>query len=193
VKGLLGLSKLIDGLSERVGHVVYWLILISVLVSSGNATVRYIFDVSSNGWLELQWYLFAAVFLLGSGYTLLHNQHVRIDIIVGRLSPRTRAWIDLLGALLFLMPMALIIMTLSVPMVTDSFLRHEMSSDAGGLLRWPAKLLIPTGFLLLILQGISEVIKRIAFLMGLIPDPTERIRDPYIEEAQGAQAQEARP
>ena len=184
---LLGLSRFIDGLSERVGRVIYWLILISVIVSSGNAVVRYIFDVSSNGWLELQWYLFSAVFLLCAGYTLLHNQHVRIDIIVGRLSPRGRAWIDLLGGVFFLLPMAVIILWLSWPVFIESFLRNEYSADAGGLLRWPARLLVPVGFLLLVLQGLSEIIKRIAFLRGLIDDPSERVRDPYVEEAQGAQ------
>src|SRR5690242_19507021 len=119
VNGLLRVSKLIDAMSERVGHAIYWLILVSVIVSSGNAVVRYIFDRSSNGWLELQWYLFSAVFLLGAGYTLKHNPHVRIDIIIGRLSARTRAWIDLLGGLLFLLPMATIIMVLSWPMVAE--------------------------------------------------------------------------
>jgi TRAP-type mannitol/chloroaromatic compound transport system permease small subunit len=185
VKQMLGLSRLIDALSERVGHVVYWLILVSVIVSSGNATVRYIFDVSSNGWLELQWYLFSAVFLLCAGYTLLHNQHVRIDIIISRLSPRARAWIDLLGTLCFLLPMAVIIMVLSWPVFIESYARHEFSADAGGLLRWPVKLLIPVGFFLLVLQGLSEIIKRIAFLMGLIPDPAEKVRDPYVEEVAG--------
>jgi TRAP-type mannitol/chloroaromatic compound transport system permease small subunit len=174
VKALLRVSNLIDAITNRIGHAIYWLILVSVIVSSGNAVVRYIFDVSSNGWLELQWYLFSAVFLIGAGYTLLHNQHVRIDIIIGRLPPRVRGWIDLLGTLLFLLPMALIILWFSLPMVADSYMRHEMSSDAGGLLRWPAKILIPIGFSLLILQAISELIKRIAFLMGLIPDPTEK-------------------
>jgi TRAP-type mannitol/chloroaromatic compound transport system permease small subunit len=191
VNVLLSVSKVIDAMSERVGHAIYWLILVSVIVSSGNAVVRYIFDRSSNGWLELQWYLFSAVFLLGAGYTLLHNQHVRIDIIISRLSPRTRAWIDLLGALLFLLPMATIIMVLSWPMVAESYFRQEWSSDAGGLLRWPAKALIPAGFLLLILQALSEIIKRIAFLRGLIPDPTEKVVDPYVEEARAIQ--EAQP
>lgn len=182
MKQLLGLSRMVDALSESVGKVVYWLILVSVIVSSGNATVRYIFDVSSNGWLELQWYLFSAVFLLCAGYTLLHNQHVRIDIIISRLTPRGRAWIDLFGTLFFLLPMAIIIMTLAWPVFVESFSRHEVSSDAGGLLRWPVKLLIPVGFFLLVLQGLSEIVKRIAFLMGLIPDPSEKVRDPYVEE-----------
>jgi TRAP-type mannitol/chloroaromatic compound transport system permease small subunit len=174
VRFLLGLSRLIDRLNEAVGKGVYWLILVSVLISSGNATVRYALSRSSNGWLEIQWYLFSAVFLLGAGYTLLHNEHVRIDILYGRLKPRTRAWIDLLGGLFFLLPMAIVILTLAWPMFLDSWVRDEYSTDAGGLLRWPVKLLIPVGFLLLSLQGVSEVVKRAAFLAGLIPDPGER-------------------
>jgi TRAP-type mannitol/chloroaromatic compound transport system permease small subunit len=182
VTSLLRLSRAIDALNQMVGHLVYWLILAAVLVSAGNALVRYTFDMSSNGWLELQWYLFSAVFLLAAGYTLQHNEHVRIDVIAGRLSPRARAWIDLFGALLFLLPMAIVIMALSWPMVVESYFRHEISSDAGGLLRWPAKLLIPAGFFLLTLQGLSEILKRIAFLLGRIPDPLEKHKDPYAEE-----------
>ena len=124
---LLRLSRAIDALNERVGHLVYWLILAAVLVSAGNATVRYLFDMSSNGWLELQWYLFAAVFLLASGYTLRHNEHVRIDVIIGHLPPRLRAWIDLLGGLLFLLPMATIILVLSWPMFIESVVRDRKS------------------------------------------------------------------
>ncbi|HEX7968025.1 MAG TPA: TRAP transporter small permease subunit [Stellaceae bacterium] len=180
---LLKMSALIDGLNDRVGRTVYWLILVMVVVSAGNATVRYIFDTSSNAWLELQWYLFSAVFLLGAGYTLLNNEHVRIDIIIGRLSPRTRAWIDLLGGLLFLLPMAIIILWLSWPMVVESYFRNETSADAGGLLRWPVKLLIPVGFFLLVLQGISEIIKRAAFLAGKIPDPSAKDGDHVPPEA----------
>jgi TRAP-type mannitol/chloroaromatic compound transport system permease small subunit len=186
VTALLGLSKLIDSLNQRVGTIIYWLILVAVVVSAGNAMVRYLFDMSSNGWLELQWYLFSAVFLLGAGYALLYNEHVRIDVIFGRLPPRKRAWIDLLGGIFFLLPMAVIIMALSWPMFVESYLRHEISADAGGLLRWPAKVLIPVGFLLLSLQGVSEIIKRIAFLRGLIPDPYEKHQDPYLEELQDA-------
>ena len=179
---LLRLSRAIDALNERVGHLVYWLILAAVLVSAGNAMVRYAFDMSSNGWLELQWYLFSAVFLLAAGYTLLHNEHVRIDVIIGRFSPQTRAWVDLLGGLFFLLPMAIVITVLSWPVFVESWTRNEVSSDAGGLLRWPVKLLIPIGFLLLVLQGISEIIKRFAFLLGRIPDPAERHVDPYLDE-----------
>jgi TRAP-type mannitol/chloroaromatic compound transport system permease small subunit len=130
----------------------------------------------------LQWYLYSAVFLLAAGYTLLHNEHVRIDVIYSHLPPRVRAWIDLLGGLFFLLPMALIILVLSWPMVVESIERNEYSSDAGGLLRWPVKLLIPIGFLFLTLQGFSEIIKRIGFLLGHIPDPLERHRDPILDE-----------
>lgn len=180
--GFLRISRLIDEMNERVGHAIYWLILLSVIVSAGNATIRYTFDMSSNGWLELQWYLFSAVFLLASGYTLRHNEHVRIDVIIGHLPPRARAWIDLVGGLLFLLPMATIILVLSWPMFIESVVRNEFSADAGGLLRWPVKLLIPLGFLLLVLQGLSEIIKRAAFLRGHIPDPLELHREPMAEE-----------
>ena len=153
-----------------------------MLVSAGNAVSRYLFDLSSNAWLELQWYLFSAVFLLAAGYALLHNEHVRIDVIFGHLPPRVRAWIDLIGGVFFLLPMAVIIMVLSWPIFVDSYRINEYSSDAGGLLRWPVKLLIPAGFLLLALQGVSEIIKRIAFLLGHIPDPLEKHHEPVAEE-----------
>jgi TRAP-type mannitol/chloroaromatic compound transport system permease small subunit len=179
---LLRLSRAIDRLNEAVGHLVYWLVLAAVVVSAGNAMIRYTLDLSSNAWLELQWYLYSAVFLLAAGYTLLHNEHVRIDVIYSHLPPRVRAWIDLLGSLFFLLPMALIILVLSWPMVVESIERNEYSSDAGGLLRWPVKLLIPIGFLLLTLQGFSEIVKRIGFLLGHIPDPLERHRDPILDE-----------
>jgi len=164
-------SWLIDRLNEAIGKGVYWLILLSVLVSSVNATIRYTLSTSSNAWLELQWYLFAAVFMLAAGYTLLRNEHIRIDIVAARFSRRTQTWIDIIGGLFFLLPMALMIMWLSWPVFMDSFMRMEMSTDAGGLIRWPAKLLIPVGFFLLALQGVSELIKRIAFLTGDGPDP----------------------
>jgi TRAP-type mannitol/chloroaromatic compound transport system permease small subunit len=182
VKTLLRLSGLIDALNERVGRLSYWLILVMVLVSAGNASVRYAFDRSSNAWLEIQWYLFSAVFLLGAGYTLLHNQHVRIDVISGRLSKRARAWIDVLGTLFFLLPMAIAIMWMSWPVFVQSFQLHEESSNAGGLIVWPARLMVPIGFLLLVLQGLSELIKRVAFLRGLIPDPTDKHEGPSLEE-----------
>jgi TRAP-type mannitol/chloroaromatic compound transport system permease small subunit len=171
---LLAISRFIDLVNDRIGRAVYWLVLAAVLVSSGNAIVRYLFDYSSNGWLELQWYLYSGFFLVGAGYTLLRNEHVRIDIISSRLRPRTRAWIDLFGGIFFLLPMALIIMVLSWPVFTDSYALNEYSPNAGGLLRWPVKLMIPVGFFLLTLQGVSEIIKRAAFLRGVIPDPTPR-------------------
>lgn len=182
MKLLLRLSGFIDALNERAGRLSYWLILVMTLVSAGNATVRYIFDKSSNAWLEIQWYLFSAVFLFCAGYTLLHNQHVRIDVITSRMSKRARAWIDILGTLFFLLPMAIAIMWLSWPVFVQAYQIHEESSNAGGLIVWPARLMIPIGFFLLVLQGASELIKRIAFLRGLIPDPTEKDEGPSAEE-----------
>jgi TRAP-type mannitol/chloroaromatic compound transport system permease small subunit len=171
LRALLRLSRAIDWLNERIGRLVYWGVLIAVLVSAGNAVVRYTLDTSSNAWLEVQWYLFSAVFLLCAGYTLLHNEHVRIDVVATHLSRRTQLWIDLLGTACFLLPMAVVIGWLSWPLVADSYVRHEMSGDAGGLIRWPVKLLIPVGFALLALQGVSELVKRIAWLSGAAPDP----------------------
>jgi len=182
VKLLLRLSGLIDALNERVGKLVYWLILAAVLVSTGNAIVRYSFNVSSNAWLEIQWYLFSAVFLFCAGYTLLHNQHVRIDVITGHLSKRVQTWIDILGTLFFLLPMAIAIMWMSWPVFVDAYQSDEVSANAGGLPVWPGRLMLPVGFLLLVLQGLSELIKRIAFLRGLIPDPSEKDAGPTAEE-----------
>lgn len=172
---LLRLSRVIDAINNGVGHLTYWLVLVAVIISAGNATVRYTFNTSSNAWLELQWYLFSAIFLLCAGYTFLKNEHIRIDVIVGRFSKRVHAWIDVFGILFFLFPMAIIIMVLSWPMVVSSYDIHEMSNNAGGLLRWPVKLLVPVGFALLVLQGVSELIKRIAFLFGLIDEPGEKM------------------
>lgn len=163
---LLRLSGLIDRLNTGVGRLATWAVLVMTLISSGNAVIRYALNTSSNGWLEIQWYLFAAVFLLCAGYTLLNNEHVRIDVVAGRFSPRAQAWIDLIGGVFFLMPMAVLILWLSWPVFWGSLTSGEMSSDAGGLIRWPAKMLIPAGFALLVLQGVSEIIKRVAFLAG---------------------------
>ena len=149
--------------------------LVAVLISAANAVVRKAFNYSSNSFLEIQWYLFSLIFLFCAGYTLKNNEHVRIDIISGRMSARGRAWIDVFGTLVFLLPMAVLIMWLSWPVFVDAYQRHEVSTNAGGLIIWPARLLVPVGFMLLILQGLSELIKRIAFLQGLIPDPGERI------------------
>jgi len=172
---LLRLSRVIDAINNGVGHLTYWLVLVAVIISSGNATIRYLFHVSSNAWLELQWYLFSAIFLLCAGYTFLRNEHIRIDVVVGRFSKRVHAWIDIIGITFFLFPMAVLIMVLSWPMVASSYAIHEMSNNAGGLLRWPVKLLVPVGFALLVLQGVSELIKRIAFLLGLIDEPGEKM------------------
>ena len=174
MSALLSLSRLIDRLNERVGHALYWLILATVLISAANAVVRKAFNYSSNSFLEIQWYLFSAVFLGCAGYTLLRNEHVRIDVIAGRLSKRAQTWIDIFGTLFFLLPMALLLMWLSWPVFVEAYTRHEVSTNSGGLIIWPARLLVPIGFLLLALQGMSELIKRIAFLRGLIADPSEK-------------------
>jgi TRAP-type mannitol/chloroaromatic compound transport system permease small subunit len=171
---LLRISALIDALNERVGKAIYWLVLAAVLISAGNAIVRKLFNMSSNAFLEAQWYLFAAIFLLCSGYTLLKNEHVRIDVIAGRLSPRAQAWIDVFGTLFFLLPMALLILWLSWPVFVRTYTHNEISTNAGGLVLWPARLLVPIGFTLLSLQGLSELVKRIAFLAGKGPDPILR-------------------
>ena len=171
MNGLLSLSSLIDRLNTLIGKLSMWLILATTLISAGNAIVRKAFDVSSNGLLEIQWYLFAAVFMLGAGYGFLKNSHVRIDFISSRLTDRTRNWIDVGGILVVLLPMCVLLITLSWPVFTNAYNNGEMSQNAGGLIRWPAYLLVPVGFSLLILQGISELIKRIAFLRGTIPDP----------------------
>jgi TRAP-type mannitol/chloroaromatic compound transport system permease small subunit len=182
MKLLLGLSRAIDAMNERVGRLLYWAILIMVLVSATNATLRYTLSIASNAWLELQWYLFAAVFLLCSGYTLLHNEHIRIDIISGRLSRRAQIWIDIFGTLLFLLPISIYIMWASWPVFMNAWTSGEISGSAGGLIRWPARLMVPVGFFLLSLQGISELVKRVAFLQGLIPDPREKHEDPALEQ-----------
>jgi len=168
---LLRLSRWIDALTECVGRAASWLILLAVLISAGNAVARYAFNVSSNAWLEVQWYLFAAVFLLCAGYALKHNQHVRIDVLAGRLSRRGQVGIEIFGTLFFLLPAAALILWLSWPVFVDSWRSGEVSSNVDGLALWPARLLVPAGFALLVLQGVAELIKRVAFLRGLIPDP----------------------
>ncbi len=171
---LITLSRLIDRLNEFVGRWVAWLVLAAVLISAGNAIVRKVFDQSSNGLLEIQWYLFAAVFLLAAGYTLLRQEHVKIDVIAGRFSKRTQIWIDIVGICAFLLPFVVVVIDLSLPLVIRAYSMHEMSNNAGGLVRWPVFAMLPLGFVLLGLQGISELIKRLAFLRGLVPDPTQR-------------------
>lgn len=179
---LLKLSQLIDWLNERVGKGAFWLILIMAVISAGNASYRFVFNDSSNGMLEIQWYLFAAVFLLCSPYTLQKNEHVRIDVLSGKLSPRGLAVIDIIGTLFFLLPMVVLVLYLSVPLVAESYKINEYSANAGGLIRWPVKILLPIGFTLLALQGVSELIKRGAFLMGLIGDPNSKEKGPSAEE-----------
>jgi TRAP-type mannitol/chloroaromatic compound transport system permease small subunit len=174
MNALLALSRWIDGLSTKVGRIVYWLVLVVSLISAFNAAMRFTIDYSSNAWLEIQWYLFSGIFLLGGGYTLLRNEHVRIDVVSAHLSPRTRAWIDIFGLLLFVMPLCVMLVVLGVPYAKFSYVVGEVSSNAGGLIRWPAKALIPLGFALLGLQALSELIKRVAYLAGRIDDPNER-------------------
>ena len=191
MNALLKLSRLIDALTERIGKAVLWLVLIVVLVSAANAIMRYTIHYSSNAFLEIQWYLFGVIFLFSSGYTLLRNEHVRIDLISSKFSKRGQVWIDIFGILFFLMPMAVVIMLLSWPVFMNAFESQEMSNSAGGLIVWPARLMIPVGFFLLILQAISELIKRVGFLMGLCANPMERLNVPSAEEelAQAIKAQ----
>lgn len=167
---LLSLSRLIDGISSLVGKLAMWLILAATLISAGNAIVRKLFNVGSNSFLEIQWYLFAAVFMLGGGYAFLKNVHVRIDFVSSKFSPTTRNWVDVGGILLFLFPLCYLMVSMGWPVFHNAWESGEMSSNAGGLIRWPVHLLIPVGFSLLALQGVSELIKRLAFITGQGPD-----------------------
>ena len=187
MNALLALSRAIDALNERVGRTVTWLVLAAVLISAANAIVRKAFDMSSNAFLEVQWYLFSAVFLLCSAWTLLRNEHIRIDVVNGKFSRRTQTWIDVFGTVFFLLPMVCLILYESWPWFLRAFASGEISSSAGGLILWPAKILVPIGFTLLLLQGVSELIKRIAFLRGLGPDPTERFHERSAEEELAAE------
>lgn len=173
--GLLKFSKAIDWLNAQVGKWVIWLILGSTVISGLNAVVRKAFNTSSNAYLEVQWYLFAGAFLLAAGYTLLNGEHVKIDVISHRLSKRKQIWIDVIGFAFFLTPVCLVILYYGVPFFLQGYRSGEMSSNAGGLIRWPVYIFIPIGFTLLLLQGLSELVKRIAFLRGLIPDPTQKV------------------
>ena len=172
MNALLALSRTIDTLSERIGRWMSWLILAAVIVSTVNAVIRKLFDVSSNSWLELQWVLFGAVFLLCSPWTLMSNEHIRIDIVNSLLPKGTRNWIDVLGHVLFLLPLCVIMMLVSWPFALRSFAINEQSVNAGGLAQWPAKFLIPIGFTLLFIQGLSELIKRLAIISGQLADTT---------------------
>ena len=167
----LRISRFIDRFSEWIGQVMLWFILASVLLSAGNALARKLLRVGSNAFIEMQWYLFGAVFLLGAGYAFLKNAHVRIDFVSSRLSARMRAWIDVAGIIFFLTPLCLLLAGLSWPLFVNAWQSGEMSQSAGGLIRWPVYLLLPAGVLLLMVQGFSEIVKRVAFLRGLIPDP----------------------
>ena len=174
MSALLNLSRMIDRLSEWVGRWVAWLVLAAVLISAANAITRKAFNYSSNAFLEIQWYLFAAVFMLAAGYTLLRQEHVKIDVVSGHLSKRAQIWIDIIGICVFLLPFVYMIIKLAMPLVINAIETGEVSSNAGGLIRWPVFALLPLGMLLLGIQATSELIKRIAFLQGLIPDPSKK-------------------
>jgi TRAP-type mannitol/chloroaromatic compound transport system permease small subunit len=179
---LLAISRIIDAVNELIGKWVSWLILASILVSAGNAVIRKVFDVSSNAWLELQWYLFGAAFLAAAAYTLKQNEHIRIDIVYGMFSRRVQHWIDLFGHVFFLMPFALLMVFYLIPYVSVSFRSGELSTNAGGLIIWPAKAMLLIGFFLLALQGISEIIKKIAVMSGNMDDP-----NPYVSPHEQAE------
>ena len=189
---LLAISRLIDALNERIGRTVLWLTLVVVVVSAANAVSRKAFHMSSNAWLELQWYLFGAIFLLAAGYTYLRNEHVRVDVLAAHFPPRVQATIEVLGILLFLLPAAGLVFWLSLPYFYESWRLNELSSNTGGLIRWPAKLLIPVGFGLLILSGISRLIRCVAFLAGKGPNPlvVARIKTAEEELAEEIQQQQ---
>lgn len=172
MKALIKIANAIDGLNRWVGRWVIWLIFAATAISGFNAVVRKVFNTSSNAFLEVQWYLFAAAFLLAAGHTLLEKEHVKVDVIYSRLSQKVRVWVDFLGFSLFLMPMCAVVLYYSVPAVWLAWTSGEMSPNAGGLIRWPAYILLPLGFVLLMLQGVSEWIKRLAFLCGIGNDPT---------------------
>ncbi|RJL06077.1 TRAP transporter small permease subunit [Paracoccus aestuarii] len=169
--GLLALSRGIDRLTTVIGRSVAWLILLAILVSAGNAISRKLFSLSSNAWLEAQWYLFGGAFMLAAAWTLLENEHIRIDVIYGRWSRRVQHWIDLIGTLFFLLPFTTIMLYLTWPVFLRSWRGGEISMNAGGLMLWPARGVLMLGFALLFIQGLSELIKKIAVMRGLIPDP----------------------
>lgn len=180
--GLLALSRLIDRINEAIGKTVAWAILLAILVSAGNAVIRKTFNMSSNAWLELQWYLFGAAFMLAAAYTLKQNEHIRIDIVYGMFSRRVQHWIDLLGHLLFLMPFVVLMIFYFIPYVSLSVRSGEVSASAGGLIIWPAKALLLIGFLQLGLQGVSEIIKKIAVMRGDMDDP-----NPFVSAHEAAE------
>lgn len=186
MRGLLALSSGIDRINEIIGKATAWLILVAVLVSAANAVVRKVFSVSSNAWLELQWYLFGAAFLLAAAYTLKQNEHIRIDIVYGRFSRRTQHWIDLFGHVVFLMPFVGLMVWYLGPYALRSFMNGEVSTNSGGLVIWPAKALLLAGFALLGVQGVSEIIKKIAVMRGEIADPNPFVSAHEAAEREGA-------
>ncbi len=179
---LLKISRAVDWLNTQIGKHVIWLILASTVISAVNAAVRKAFNVSSNAYLEVQWYLFAASFLLASAYTLLNGEHVKIDVIYSRWSKRVQIWIDVLGFTFFLLPFCAAVLWFSVPFFLQGYRSNELSPSAGGLILWPVYAMMPLGFALLFLQGFSELVKRMAFLLGLIPDPTLKKIEKTAEE-----------
>jgi TRAP-type mannitol/chloroaromatic compound transport system permease small subunit len=187
----LAASRTIDRLTEIIGKTVMWAIFVAILVSAVNAIVRKVFNYSSNAWLELQWYLFGAAFMLASAYTLKQNEHIRIDIFYGSRSRRTQHWIDLIGHLLFLMPFVLLMSYMLVPYALAAFKSGQVSTNAGGLLIWPARGILAAGFVLLVLQGISEIIKKIAVMQGLIDDPHPFVSAHEAAELEGVAIAEA--
>ena len=182
MRALLKFSRAIDWINTQVGKYGIWLILASTVISGVNAIVRKVFSVSSNAYLEVQWYLFAASFLLAAGYTLLCNEHVKIDVLSSRFPKRVQIWGDIIGFLVFLTPLCLTILWYSVPFFLQAWRSGEVSGNTGGLIRWPVYAMIPLGFSLLLLQGWSELIKRVAFLKGLVPDPTVKRAEKTAEE-----------
>ncbi|MDI1273503.1 TRAP transporter small permease subunit [Polaromonas sp.] len=182
MRALLKFSNAVDWVNAQIGKYVIWLILASTVISAVNAVVRKVFNMSSNAYLEVQWYLFAAAFLLAAGYTLLHGEHVKIDVLSSKLSKRGQIWIDIIGFSVFLTPVCLTILFFGIPFFLQGFRSGEISGNAGGLIRWPVYAMIPLGFTLLLLQGWSELIKRIAFLKGLIEDPTVKKVEKTAEE-----------
>jgi len=183
--GLLGLSRGIDRVNTMIGRAVTWLILVAVLVSAGNAIIRKVMNTSSNSWLELQWYLYGAAFLGAAAYTLKENEHIRIDIIYGMWNRRRQHWIDLIGHVFFLMPFVTLMIYFLWPWVMRSYRSGEVSNNAGGLVLWPAKAMLLAGFILLFFQGISEIIKKIAVMRGIIPDPTPFVSHHTAAELEG--------
>jgi len=197
LNALLSFSRAVDWITERIGRALCWLLLLAVIISAGNAIIRKSFNMSSNAYLEAQWYLFAAIFTLGAGYVFLHDQHVRIDVISSKLKRRTQVWIDVVGITFFLLPLCVFVIWTSLPSVQTAFRMNEVSANPGGLLRWPLYVLVPIGFGLLALQSVSELFKRLGFLTGHGPDPHAKPektdQEMLLEEMQNeANAKEAR-